>query len=68
MFEISQLKEKTLVELQEIAKSIGAKKYSQLKKLDLVYLILDIQASSPTKVTLKDPSSNEGKPRRKRSP
>ncbi len=42
MFEISQLKEKTLVELQEIAKTIGAKKYSQLKKLDLVYLILDM--------------------------
>jgi transcription termination factor Rho len=67
MFEISQLKEKTLVELQEIAKTIGAKKYSQLKKLDLVYLILDIQASNPQKVTRKEPSSNgDNKPKRKR--
>ncbi|REE80537.1 transcription termination factor Rho [Lutibacter oceani] len=66
MFEISQLKEKTLVELQEIAKTIGAKKYSQLKKLDLVYLILDIQASTPQKVTKKEPLNSDNKPRRKR--
>ncbi|MCF6168951.1 transcription termination factor Rho [Lutibacter sp.] len=66
MFEISQLKEKTLVELQEIAKTIGAKKFSQLKKLDLVYLILDIQASTPSKVIKNTPSTNDGKPRRRR--
>jgi transcription termination factor Rho len=66
MFEISQLKEKTLVELQEIAKSIGAKKYSQLKKLDLVYLILDIQASVPSKITKNNTSISDNKPKRKR--
>ncbi len=66
MFEISQLKEKTLVELQEIAKTIGAKKYSQLKKLDLVYLILDIQASNPSKITKKEPTNSTSKPKRKR--
>ena len=67
MFEISQLKEKTLVELQEIAKNIGAKKYSQLKKLDLVYLILDIQATAPSKVTKPaTPAKDEHKPKRKR--
>jgi transcription termination factor Rho len=66
MFEISHLKEKTLVDLQEIAKTIGAKKFSQLKKLDLVYLILDIQASTPSKVIKKEPSSNEGRPKRRR--
>ncbi|SFS59095.1 transcription termination factor Rho [Lutibacter maritimus] len=65
MFEISQLKEKTLLELQEIAKTIGAKKYSQLKKLDLVYAILDIQAATPAKVTQNE-SANEGKVKRKR--
>jgi len=47
MFEIGTLKEKKLVELQEIAKAIGLKKTSQLKKLDLIYLILDEQAKSP---------------------
>ena len=46
MFEISQLKSKTLVELQAIAKEIGLKKTSQLKKLDLVYQILDAQAAA----------------------
>ena len=46
MFEISQLKEKTLVELQAIAKEIGLKRTSQLKKIDLVYQILDAQAAS----------------------
>ncbi|GGK40839.1 MULTISPECIES: transcription termination factor Rho [Flavobacteriaceae] len=66
MFEISQLKEKTLVELQEIAKTIGAKKYSQLKKLDLVYLILDIQASNPSKITKKESTPSDNKPKRRR--
>ena len=66
MFEISQLKEKTLVELQEIAKTIGAKKYSHLKKLDLVYLILDIQAAAPSRVVKKEINSSENKPKRKR--
>ncbi|MFK5959330.1 MAG: transcription termination factor Rho [Lutibacter sp.] len=66
MLEISQLKEKTLVELQEIAKTIGAKKFSQLKKLDLVYLILDIQAATPSKITKTVTPSNSEKPKRKR--
>ena len=64
MFEISQLKEKTLVDLQEIAKTIGAKKFSQLNKLDLVYLILDIQATTPSTITKV--SSNDEKPKRRR--
>jgi transcription termination factor Rho len=46
MFEISELKAKTLVELQEVAKNIGLSKVSQLKKLDLVYQILDTQAAN----------------------
>jgi len=46
MFEISDLKAKKLVELQQIAKVIGLKKTSQLKKLDLIYKILDAQAEA----------------------
>jgi transcription termination factor Rho len=57
MFEISELKAKTLAELQGIAKSIGLAKTSQLKKLDLVYQILDTQAANPTK-TAATPSEN----------
>ena len=47
MFEISKLKEKKLSELQEIAEELKISKYKTLKKLDLVYKILDHQASNP---------------------
>ncbi len=50
MFEISQLKEKKLADLQEIAKKLNVPKYRSLKKLDLVYQILDQQAADPTVV------------------
>ena len=49
MFEITQLKEKKLSELQEIAKELKISRYSSLKKLDLIYKILDIQAANPVK-------------------
>ena len=68
MFEISELKAKTLADLQVIAKSIGLSKISQLKKLDLVYQILDIQAANPTKINTSEKSdtSKPSKPKRKR--
>lgn len=47
MFEISDLKSKKLPELQEIAKGLNVAKFKTLKKLDLVYQILDVQASNP---------------------
>ncbi len=47
MYEISQLKAKNLVDLQEIAKTLQIKKISQFKKLDLIYQILDTQAANP---------------------
>jgi transcription termination factor Rho len=71
MFEISELKAKTLAELQGIAKSIGLTKTSQLKKLDLVYQVLDTQAANPSKAAVASTSEKEDakkveKPRRKR--
>ncbi|WP_439127545.1 transcription termination factor Rho [Polaribacter sp.] len=71
MFEISELKAKTLAELQGIAKNIGLTKTSQLKKLDLVYQILDTQAAEPSKAKMavapvKEESKKEEKPKRKR--
>ena len=70
MFEISELKAKTLADLQVIAKSIGLSKTSQLKKLDLVYQILDTQAANPIKVVPPTKTTGEGiktiKPKRKR--
>ncbi len=56
MLEISQLKEKKLPELQTLAKELGVPKYRTLKKLDLVYQILDYQAANPAAV--KNISSN----------
>ena len=49
MFEITQLKEKKLPELQEIAKELKIPRFSSLKKLDLIYQILDFQADNPDK-------------------
>lgn len=63
MFDISELKAKTLAELQEIAKGIGITKTSQLKKLDLVYQILDKQSVSPAP---KEQAPKSEKPKRKR--
>ncbi len=63
MFEISELKSKTLAELQEVAKGLGITKTSQLKKLDLVYKILDKQAVAPSS---SEKNSKSEKPKRKR--
>ncbi len=64
MFEIEALKEKKLPELQEIAEKIGVPKFRQLKKLDLVYQILDVQATNPTQKNTAQPKKQ--KPQRKR--
>src|SRR5690606_13691924 len=50
MFEISELKDKKLPELQEIAKELNVPKYRTQKKMDLVYQILDYQAANPKAV------------------
>ena len=68
MFEISELKEKKLPELQEIAKELNVPKYRTQKKLDLVYQILDYQAANPkaVKAVIKaEETSSETKKRKK---
>ncbi|MFK7833890.1 MAG: transcription termination factor Rho [Winogradskyella sp.] len=74
MFEISQLKAKKLPELQEIAKQLNVPKYRTQKKLDLVYQILDYQATNPDAVKAKaaaeapsEPKSEPNKPTPKRA-
>ena len=44
MYNIIQLNDKNLSELQVIAKELGIKKQTHTKKEDLVYKILDEQA------------------------
>ena len=62
MFEITQLKAKKLPELQEVAKQLKVPKYRSLKKLDLVYQILDYQAANPAAV--KAVTKEDNKPSR----
>jgi len=74
MFEISQLKEKKLADLQEIAKALKVPKFRTLKKLDLVYKILDTQAESvgvtkeekTSAPMVKEAPKEEAKPKRAR--
>jgi transcription termination factor Rho len=47
MFDIEALKQLKLVALQDIAKTLGIKKYYHLKKMELIYKILDFQADHP---------------------
>ena len=63
MFEISQLKEKKLSDLQEIAQQLNVPKFRTLKKMDLVYQILDLQAANPD--TLKNEPVKEEAPKPK---
>ncbi|MFK7060521.1 transcription termination factor Rho [Flavobacterium oreochromis] len=66
MFDISVLKEMKLNELQEIAKAAKIKNFKTLKKDDLIYQILDFQASNPEKLTSEanSVSDNTSKPKR----
>ena len=68
MFEISELKAKKLPELKEIAETLNVPKYKTLKKLDLVYQILDYQASNPNKVkeVLTDDNQEPAQPKAKK--
>ena len=50
MFEISDLKEKKLPDLQEIAQSLGMKKFKTLKKEELISRIIDFQAENPASI------------------
>ncbi|WP_298550948.1 transcription termination factor Rho [uncultured Algibacter sp.] len=65
MFEISQLKEKKLTDLQEIAKKLNVPKYRSMKKLDLVYQILDQQAADPKAVKAVAPEATADTPNEK---
>lgn len=47
MYDIIELKEQKLADLQEIAKKLNIKNYMKLKKMDLIYQVLDSQALKP---------------------
>ena len=75
MYDILELKSKLLTELQGIAKELSIPKFRSLKKMDLIYQILDVQAIDPkktkaTKITAKsvviDKVAKENKPKAKK--
>lgn len=59
MFQIADLKSKKLPELQEIAKELKVPQFQKMRKLDLVYKILDLQAEDPSKIAKVVTSSPE---------
>lgn len=67
MYNIIQLNDKNLSELQVIAKELGIKKTDSLKKEDLVYKILDEQAiAGATKKVAADKLKEERKEEQKK--
>ena len=68
MYNIIQLNDKDLSELQSIAKELGIKKAESFKKDELVYSILDEQAiANATKKAIKNNNENKEKQPRKRT-
>ena len=62
-YNILELNEKLLPELQSIAEELGIKKASSLKKDDLIYRILDEQAISFAGIQVeKEKSVRRGRP------
>ena len=60
MYDIIELNEKLVDELKDIAKELNIPKYDSLKKQELVYKILDMQALNP-------PTAEEQKEKKERS-
>jgi len=75
MYDILELKGKLLPELQGIAKELSVPKFRALKKMDLIYQILDVQAINPKSNTKPKAEPKEvakpklvKKPRAKKDP
>ncbi|MDO4881449.1 MAG: transcription termination factor Rho [Capnocytophaga sp.] len=66
MFDISELKEKKLSELQELAQNLGLKKFKTLKKEELIYHIIDFQAENPmvstSEISTQEKTNKKKKP------
>ncbi|MDR1698607.1 MAG: transcription termination factor Rho [Prevotellaceae bacterium] len=65
MYNILDLNDKTLPELQSIAKELGLKRISSLKKEDLIYKILDQQAIATATEKIADKISEKSQSRKR---
>lgn len=68
MFDLNELKEKKVEDLQQIASDLKIKKVKQQKKMDLIYSILDVQAAHLAQKkqeadAVREPVAKEKKPR-----
>lgn len=78
MYDITELNEKKVQDLKEIAEQLNVPKFDKLKKQDLIYQILDQQALNPqaakkdqgttTTTTTAEKAENTEKPARQRKP
>jgi transcription termination factor Rho len=69
MYDILELKGKLLPELQGIAKELSVPKFRALKKMDLIYQILDVQAINPKSNTKpKEEPKEDPKPKAVKKP
>ncbi len=65
MYNIIQLNDKTVSELQQIAKELGLKKVDSLQKEELVYKILDEQAIMTATKKVAEAEKKESQPRKR---
>ena len=65
MYNIIQLNDKDLSELQQIAKELGLTKTESLRKEELVYRILDEQAIVGATKKVAAEEKKEGQPRKR---
>lgn len=61
MYTIQDLNVRLLSELKEIAEELGLENYKKLPKKELIYKILDYQASKPDDENIQESSPNEEK-------
>lgn len=62
MYEISELSDKLLPELKEIARELKIENFESLKKQDLIYRILDFQAAHPAATPPPPPKREKERP------
>ena len=61
MYDILELKSKLLPALQDLAKNLNIPKYRSLKKMELIYQILDAQAINPSATIEKNSNTSQSK-------
>ena len=66
MFDIHSLNKKLIPELKDIAKELGVPKYQKLKKQELIYEILDVQATQASLSKAKEEKEKKQRPRLKK--